>query len=86
MSNIKNALDKIVDNLSDVITPTNVRLYLLGTKKSGQPRALYDIYKDIKFNKKKKKKKKKNNDDNNSFALYLKTKKKKKKKDKYWHI
>jgi len=75
--------NRIVENIVNAITPDNIQKYILGTKKSGHPRALYDIIRDK--GKKKKKKKKGKNKDNNTYALYLTSKKKKKKKkDKYW--
>ena len=84
-------------NMSVLATPEGIQKYILGTKKNGQPRAVYDIVKDCqKMEKKSKKKgKKKKNISDNSYSFYLnmkdgkKSKKKKKKKnksDKYWHI
>ena len=74
---------KIADIVTSVLTADNVKTYLLGTKKNGKPRAIYDI---VKSQTSKKKKKKKKQDD--TYSLYLGVKKKKKKKDKnkgkYW--
>ena len=69
MSDEKN--QKVTDSLASIITAENIQKYILGTTKSGQPRALYDIIKDfVKPNRKKKKRKNKNK--NNSFDLYVK--------------
>lgn len=83
-------------NMSVLATPEGIQKYILGTKKNGQPRAVYDIVKDCqKMEKKSKKKGKKKNISDNSYSFYLnmkdgkKSKKKKKKKNKsnkYWHI
>lgn len=75
----------VADNLSVIATPEGFQKYILGTKKNGNPRALYDVVKDYTKPKKKKKKKKKKNP-NSSYDLYLTSKKKKKKKKKHWHI
>lgn len=83
----------VVENLQVLATPEGFQKYLLGTKKNGQPRAVYDVVKDYtKPKKKKKKKKSKDYDKLSSYDIYMKAakskKKKKKKKDKnkYWHI
>lgn len=83
----------LLNNLAIISTPENIQKYILGTKKNGQARAIYDIVKDYAKPKKKKKKKnkKKHNGSNNdltSYSLYVTAKKKKdkKKKKKYWHI
>lgn len=86
----------IVDNLSVLATPEGFQKYMLGTKKDGSPRAVYDVVKDYTQPKKKKKKDKKKNKNkekstNNTYSFYLdskkdKKKKKKKKKNKHWHI
>lgn len=84
----------LVDNLAVITKPENIQKYILGTKKNGQPRAVYDIIKDYTDPKHKKKKKKKKHDDKpTAYSLYLETKsgKKKKKKhrkkrNKYWHV
>lgn len=87
----------LLENLAEIATPENVQKYILGTKKDGNPRAVYDIIRDYtKPGKKKKKKHKKNKnhgvDDVTAYSLYVTTKKKgkkkgkKKKKNKHWHI
>ena len=80
-----------LNNLAVITAPENIQKYILGTKKNGCPRAVYDIVKDYTKPKKHKKKKKKHHDDNDltSYSLYVTTKKKgkkKKKKNKHWHI
>lgn len=86
----ENKKNMLAENLAVLATPEGMQKYLFGTKKSGQPRAVYDIVKD--FTKGGKKKKKKNKKDSKgSYSFYIdtkkpKTKKKKKNKDKYWHI
>lgn len=83
--------------LNEVTTGEGLQKYILGTKKNGQPRALYDIIKDCtKMGSGKGKKGKKKKSADNTYAFYLSTKdtkkkhkKKKKNKDKnkdYWHI
>ena len=71
-------------------TPEGFQKYILGTKKDGNPRAVYDIVRDYIPPKKKSKKKKKDkkSEDNSLYDLYRvkKGKKKKKSKIKYWHI
>lgn len=86
----------LLENLSVLMTPDGVQKYILGTKKNGSPRAVYDVVKDYTEPKKKKKGKKKGKKKNKvnvptSYSFYLSTKsskkkKKDKKKDKYWHI
>lgn len=86
----------LVENLSVLATPEGFQKYMLGTKKNGSPRAVYDVVKDYSQPKKKKKKKKDKKKDkykstNNTYSFYLdskkdKKKKKKKKKSKHWHI
>lgn len=84
----------LVENLSVLATPEGFQKYMLGTKKNGSPRAVYDVVKDYAQPKKKKKKDKKKDKDkstNNTYSFYLdskkdKKKKKKKKKSKHWHI
>lgn len=80
--------NELVSKLSDVfisaLTSENIQVYLLGTKKSGKPRSVYDI---VKENTRKKKKKTKNSD--SVYSIYRDTKKGKKKKGKrkktkYW--
>lgn len=86
-----------IENLTTLMSPEGVQKYILGTKKNGSPRAVYDVVKDFSSSKKKKKKgkgkgKKKNVDIPASYSFYLNTKtskkkkKNKKNKDKYWHI
>lgn len=79
-----------VENLAVLATPEGIQKYLLGTKKNGSPRAVYDIVKDYcEPPKKKKKHKKKNKNSDNTYSFYVNTKngkKKKKKKNKHWHI
>lgn len=82
----------LLENLAVIMTPENVQKYILGSKKSGQPRAVYDIVRDYTKPTKRKKKKNGNKGENdNTYSLYLRAKKHKKKKknknkDKYWHI
>jgi hypothetical protein len=87
----------LLENLSVLMTPEGVQKYILGTKKNGAPRAVYDVVKDYTEPKKKKKGKKKKGKKKNkvdvpaSYSFYLSTKsskkkKKDKKKDKHWHI
>ena len=90
-TNEKNSV--LVENLTTLTSPEGFQKYVLGTKKNGNPRAIYDVIKDYTKPKKKKKnkKKKKDNDVPTSYSFYLsskdkKGKKKKKNKDKYWHI
>lgn len=90
---IKNIPDK---TLSVLATPEGFQKYILGTKKNGSPRAVYDVITDYippkkakKHKKKDKKKSKKNKGSGNSmydFYKDSKKKKKKKKSKKYWHI
>lgn len=84
MSEDTNITNKISEKIAPILTLDNLQKYVLGVKKSGQPRAVYDIIKDYTGGKKGKKKKKKGKDDN-SFSLFVNTKKKKKKR-KHWHI
>lgn len=78
----------VVDSVKQVCTGENLQKYILGTKKNGAPRAIYDIVKDFaKPSKKKKKKKKKKNAQPSSmydFYVGVKKKKKKHKKKKHW--
>jgi len=75
--------NRLIDTIASAVTVENIRNYILGVKKSGHPRALYDIVKD--YTKPKKKKNKKGKGKGNSYSLYLKSKKgKKRKKDKHW--
>ncbi len=76
-----------IENLAVLATPEGIQKYILGTKKNGVPRAVYDIIKDCKKkDKKKKKKHKKHEASSYKFYLESKDKKKKKKKNKHWHI
>ena len=78
--------ESIFTTLAREITPNNIQKYLLGTKKNGQPRAVYDIVKDAMGFKKKHKKGKKKKPSNYDLYLGLKKKHKKNKKKKYWSI
>lgn len=86
-----------IENITTLMSPEGVQKYILGTKKNGTPRAVYDVVKDYtstkKKNKKGKKKKKHSDELPTSYSFYLssssgkkKKNKKKKKKDKHWHI
>lgn len=81
-----------VENMAILATPEGVQKYILGTKKNGSPRAVYDVIKDFAGpdkKKGKKKKKKSNGSPSSTYAFYLdskKSKKKKKNKNKHWHI
>ena len=77
---------KLVENLASMVTAENIQKYVLGTNKAGQPRALYDVAKDIFGGKKKKKKKSKGGNSSLDIFVNTKKKKKKKKKSKHWHI
>ena len=91
------ASNVILNNLAILMTPENVQKYILGNKKDGNPRAVYDVIRDYTKPKKKKKKNKNKNKNNKEsknsgsrYDLYVTTKKKKKKKknkkNKHWHI
>lgn len=89
MSEEKKVPSIIVENLSVLASPEGIQKYILGTKKNGTPRAVYDIVRDYtKGGKKKKKKHKSKKDNKTSYAFYLQSKKGKKKKKgkKHWHI
>lgn len=76
-----------IDNMAVLTSPEGIQKYIFGSKKNGQPRAVYDIVKDFSKPKKKKKKKKgkKGKGKNGSaYAMYVTCKKKKGKK--HWHI
>ena len=80
-----------IENLAVLTTPEGFQKYLLGYKKNGKPRAVYDIVKDYaepgkKKSKKKKKGKKEKIDVYDIYMAPSYKKKKKKKKEKYWHI
>lgn len=70
-------------NLEVLATPDGIQKYILGTKKSGYPRAVYDVVKDFTVKKHKKhdkhKKSKKKSSDS-IYDFYRRTKKKDKKK------
>lgn len=92
MADEKKTPSVIVENLSILATPEGIQKYILGSKKNGTPRAVYDIVRDYtKLGKKKKKdksKKKKKDKSSTSYEFYLNSKKGKKKKKlkKHWHI
>lgn len=93
MSDEKKERNIFIENMAILASPEGVQKYILGTKKNGVPRAVYDIVKDYTQPKKKKNKgKKKGSNDTSSstYSFYLDTKKgskkKKKKKNKHWHI
>lgn len=94
MSEEKKELSVFTENMSVIATPEGFQKYILGTKKNGNPRAVYDVVRDYvepkRKSRKKKKKKNKDKDDTSMYGFYLSSKKKgknkKKKKDKYWHI
>ena len=73
-----------VQRIVNALRPENLQRYLLGYKKSGQPRALYDIYKDhaLEDNKKSKKRRKASR----STLDYFRGKElaRTKKRDKHW--
>jgi hypothetical protein len=80
---------KLIRELCKLVSGTNIQRYMLGTKKNGQPRAVYDIVKDC-INKKKKKKRKKDRS-RSAVDLFIsetfkkkKSKKKKKKNKPTW--
>ena len=81
---------EVRDAWFDLTTPDGMQKFFLGTKKNGQPRAVYDVVKFYTSPKKAKKKGKKHSDDTSMYSFYLNTKggKKKKKKHKkdHWHI
>lgn len=86
----KSPKNVLKENLSVLATPAGFQQYILGTKKNGSPRAVYDVFKDYTKPKKKKKKKKNHHNDPSLYGFYTgghkKKKKKKKNKKKYWHI
>lgn len=94
MSDENKAKSIFIENMAILTSPEGVQRYLLGTKKNGTPRAVYDVVKDYTKPKKKKKDKKKESSSSPSstYAFYLdskkssKKKKKKKGKGKHWHI
>lgn len=84
--------NNIGEKIAEVVTAENIQRYIMGTKKNGQPRAVYDIVKDFaKPKKKKKKKHKKATAPVSTYEVYLANKKAKKKRKKkkaaaHWHI
>lgn len=86
MSDEKNVL---LNNLATLSNLDNIQKYILGTKRNGQPRAVYDIIKDYSHPKRKHHK-----NEPNTYSIYLQAKAEKKKKHrkhkghnkKYWHI
>lgn len=82
----------ILDNLAVLSTPENIQKYFFGTKKNGDPRAVYDIVRDYTKPKKKKKKKKKSKvAQPSTYDFYVSARKRKKKHKKkknkdFWHI
>lgn len=82
-----------VENLKEISKPDNFQKYILGYRKNGYPRAVYDVVRECTGIKKKKKKKhkkdKKSSINGINFYTNVKKDKKKKKKKKYkkhWHI
>lgn len=91
MAEEKNSV--FIQNMSALATPEGIQKYILGCKKNGQPRAVYDVVKDYTKPKKKKKGKKGKGKGSSkkpsSYSLYVTAKKKKKKHKKggkHWHI
>lgn len=89
----KSGKNQLKENISVLATLEGFQKYILGTKKNGSPRAVYDVVKDYTKpvkNKKKKDKKKKKDLPSSTYSFYLGTKhgkkKKKKNKKKHWHI
>ena len=81
-----------IENLAVLASPEGIQKYVFGTKKNGQPRAVYDLVRDfvpgMKKDKSKKKKKHKGKPIS-AYDFYVTSKKKNKKhkkKNKYWHI
>lgn len=86
----KSNKDIIHDSMIELLTLEGLQKYLLGTKKNGDPRAVYDVVKDYRSPKKRKKHKKHKGKHGDSivnvYAQYGHHKKKHKKKPKHWHI
>lgn len=81
----------ILENLAVLSTPENIQKYFFGTKKNGDPRAVYDIVRDYTRPKKKKKKKKSKAAQPSTYDFYVSARKRKKKHKKkknkdFWHI
>ena len=79
---------KLGEALINIATGENIQKYVFGYKRSGHPRAAYDIFKDVVYKPKKKKGKKKKYDNSGRdiYKLISKTRKgnKKKKKKNHW--
>lgn len=88
MSDQEKKINPVVEGLLKHATMENFSKLVLGTKKSGHQRAVYDIVKDYTQPKKKKKKGKKGggSSDNVYSLLAVRNKKKKKKKKKHWRL
>lgn len=81
---------QIAGAIKEVFTEDNIKNYILGTKKNGSPRAIYDVIKESREPACEKKRKKKHKG-GSSYDLYLGVKKKgkkkgKKKHNKQWYI
>jgi hypothetical protein len=68
---------KLLNEICKLITGDNIQRYMFGSKKNGQPRAVYDIVKDCL--KKKGKKKRKKNKSRGAVDLFISESFKKKK-------
>ena len=82
--------NEVLSEVKRACTAENFQKYVLGSKKNGQPRAIYDVVRDyVKPPKKHKgKKKKKNKTPQSAYEFYvgMNTGKKKKKKKKKKHL
>lgn len=90
-NDVKKNEHPILENLAVLSTPENIQKYFFGTKKNGDPRAVYDIVRDYTKPKKKKKKKKKGSAQPSTYDFYVSARKRKKKHKKkkgkdFWHI
>lgn len=88
---VKKSGHPILENLAVLSTPENIQKYFFGTKKNGDPRAVYDIVRDYTKPKKKKKKKKSKAAQPSTYDFYVSARKRKKKHKKkkskdFWHI
>lgn len=88
---VKKIEHPILENLAVLSTPENIQKYFFGTKKNGDPRAVYDIVRDYTKPKKKKKKKKSKVAQPSTYDFYVSARKRKKKHKKkknkdFWHI
>lgn len=87
-----NVTEVVIENKSNdkymkaIRLTDDIQKYVLGTKKNGDPRAVYDVIKDYTKPKKKKKKKKDVFDPYSSLYPSKKKKKKHKKYGKHWHL